>query len=171
MKLIFFRIGISALLLTFVLQPWSLQLFYQLQQNRVREIMQKLISDSAGAESMILSKAVFEASRIGRHELLMEGRMYDIQSVVFMGNQVHLKVVADHQEDALKKKICRAADATGSNAGCRIFSSVFQVSDFIQPGLFSLIPVARVMFRLFIPGWNKLAAGNSGVPVPPPEIF
>ena len=171
MKIVVIRIGIIALLLTFIMQPWSLQLFYQLQQSRLREVMQKLITVRSDAETMILSKADFESSRIGKHEVLVNGRMYDIQSVVFRGNQVHLKVVADHQEDALKKKICRTTDSAGGKSGSRILSTVFQTSDFIQPALFSFIPIARVVIHPFLPGWNKLASRYSGVPVPPPRIF
>ena len=52
-------------------------------------------------QTVLLHKSTLEACRVGKHEILIEGRLYDICGSVSEGDSLRLRLYHDRHEEAL----------------------------------------------------------------------
>ncbi len=100
------RLGYLALILLLILQSGGILLFYHLQQSAVRYQMQEEIRlKETVFEKLTLSKTEFDKNRINSHEVLLNGKMYDIKSIHYNGSKVTLIALNDKGEENIIRKI------------------------------------------------------------------
>ena len=65
-------------------------------------------------EKLILTKEVYYASKVNHFEICLDGKMYDIKSVVMQGEIVELLAIHDQEEEnilvEIRKLICNSSD-------------------------------------------------------------
>lgn len=77
-----------------------------MQQNHVKEKMQKLLSNQASKfEKLCISLEEYNKSKINAHEIYFNNIMYDVKSAKICGERVLLSVIADYEEGNIIQKI------------------------------------------------------------------
>lgn len=100
------RIIFLTLLLIILLQSCGLMLYYQLKQNDVHSRMQEILANPESKfEKLVLSLNNYNKSRIGKHEIYINGIMYDVKSLKYSGDFVLLSVLVDDVESKIINKI------------------------------------------------------------------
>lgn len=91
-------------LLLFQMAGWIL-LWQMAQSNARQQAAWQMAKDEKSLEHIQLSKEALAAARVGRKEIRIDGRLYDIHSQRFFADSVHLVVYRDHAEESILNKI------------------------------------------------------------------
>lgn len=101
------------ILFLFVLSGGPL-LIYRIQQQLVqKEIIATINKSVADVDKISLSGSDFEKARINSHEIIVDGKLYDIKSVVNSGNTVEISVINDTREENILENIRDFVKNTG----------------------------------------------------------
>lgn len=91
-----------SLLFLLLMQVGGLSLIFKIQQCCVQHQMVKILSnDKTFFETIVLSSTDYKRATIAPHEMLLNGKMYDINSMKTIGGKVELQVVNDHGEEQI----------------------------------------------------------------------
>lgn len=163
------------LLLIICLQSGGLLTLYAMQQYFIQQYMLRELSDpDAKPEILVLSKDDFDKSRIKRHEVMWEGKMYDINSLKMRGDTVELMVIHDEEEESVLKEIRNLLRHAQGHEGNslqlfgKLSSVIYQGSVYILPGPFT----ATIHETLFVIYDGQPFSGYAVVaPLPPEFLF
>ena len=103
-------------LLLFQMAGWIL-LWQMAQSNARQQAAWQMAKDVNSLEHIQLSKDALAAARVGRKEIRIDGRMYDIHSQRFFADSVHLLVYRDHAEESILKRIGSYFSSKDSQSG------------------------------------------------------
>ncbi len=96
------RTGIFFLFLLLLLQAGGLLLICNIQQSYVQHEMTKKLNDCETAfEEITITLKPNETFKDPGKEFSMDGKMYDVKSISFEGNKVHLLVIHDTEEESV----------------------------------------------------------------------
>jgi len=96
----------AVLLFILLLQGGGFMLLLLLQQNALKDEMHsKMERGEVSLHKIILSHSVYINSLVEKDELLIDGKLFDIQSKEAIGDDISLLVVYDEEEDDLIQEI------------------------------------------------------------------
>lgn len=110
------RTGIVFLFLLLLLQAGGLLLICNIQQSYVQhEITKKLNSGETVFEEITITLKANETFKDPGNEFSIDGKMYDVKSISFEGNKVHLIVIHDTEEESVLTIIKNLINNTNSS--------------------------------------------------------
>jgi hypothetical protein len=90
------------LMLLVLLQTGGVLLIYGYRQYQVkREMRTQILAAQEGLEKIILSTEAYLKARVDRHEIMLEGRMYDVHSMAVTERGVEILALHDEKETAV----------------------------------------------------------------------
>ncbi|MBL7922968.1 MAG: hypothetical protein JNL88_02090 [Bacteroidia bacterium] len=155
------------------LQSGGLLLFYSLQQQFVKVYAAERLRDpEAGFEKIVLTKEAYEAARVNAHEVLLDGKMYDVKAVRLQGEQVELLAIHDQEEESILEEIRKLVGHNGSRNISypqllgKLMAVFYQVPAALQigPGIHTLECPDTFMIL------EQLPYRPLDVPSPPPDF-
>lgn len=106
---------IGYILLTFllVLQTGGLLVWYEVKQGVVR-YQQHRRAEKANTprQVLVMTADAYQRARVGRRDVKVDGKMYDVVSVVRQGGRVYVTAVRDHKEERVLRRIATIAGHT-----------------------------------------------------------
>ena len=100
------KIGYLSVFLTFFMLSGGFLLVYKIQQYLVQKEMYNILNDKLkDTEKLTLSYSDYQNNKIDNHEILVQGKLYDIRSVIRTGNIVELQVINDIKEEKILDNI------------------------------------------------------------------
>ena len=107
------KVGYIFLAFLLLLQAGGLLLCYEAEQMSAHWQMKRSLSkNQRPTEKLKISLTDYCKSRVGKDELRLEGRMYDIRSAKICGNEIELVVVRDRKEE---RAICKISGLLGAH--------------------------------------------------------
>lgn len=162
------------LLVLVILQSGGMLTCYSVQQEMIREEMREEMKRAeTELETIVLSPEEFQKSRLDAHEISVDGKMYDVQSVEVKNGMMVIRALNDRKEEsligAIKKLIHHSRDHKG-----RIGSGLTQLSflTYLAADQMFLHPHSRaVLIKLCIGNEAEPEAPLKDDPGPPPELI
>ncbi len=150
---------------------WIL-LWQMAQSNARQQAAWQMAKDVKSLEHIQLSMDALAAARVGRKEIRIDGRLYDIHSQRFFADSVHLVVYRDQAEESILNKIGSYFNSKDPQSG-----ALFQGLWSKWAGWTYLLPLVP---RLEMPKvaeicplptthCNRLAMPYPDYPAPPPK--
>ena len=100
------NIGYLSVFLTFFMLSGGFLLVYKIQQDFVQKEMHNVLNNKLkDSEKLTLSYSDYQNNKIDSHEILVQGKLYDIRSVIRTGNIVELQVINDSREEKILDNI------------------------------------------------------------------
>ena len=105
-----------ALLIIILLQSGGMLLLFQIRQFNIQYRMEVLISrKETKFLKMVMSVSEYQKCRIDAGEILVNGEMYDVKSLVHSAGKIELLVIHDKHEGGLIKRIQQLAAGSKEN--------------------------------------------------------
>ncbi|CAN5289489.1 hypothetical protein BH09BAC5_BH09BAC5_14270 [soil metagenome] len=147
-------------------------LVYQFEQRFLQhEMTQELNNTETPFTNLTMSLSEFKRDKIGTHELLIHGELYDFKSVAIADNKVTLLVFHDSEEEEVIKKM---SDLTGdsSQQKSELPRQILKLLTltYICPFISDQFNVWEIPSNNFIPPCKNITSIISEIPSPPPKL-
>ena len=107
------QIGYILLTLLLVLQAGGLLVWYEVKQGVVRyQQHRRSMKADAPRQLLVLTAEAYQKARVRKRDVKVDGKMYDVVSVVRQGGHVYVTAVRDHKEERVLHRIATIAGHT-----------------------------------------------------------
>jgi hypothetical protein len=147
-------------------------LFYTIEQHIHQGKMKQILElESTVPDTISISKELFDKSKRGNHEILVEGILYDMKSFSFQGNSVILLVIRDREEEAIVNATQKAMDTENQHGKGLLVKIVSLLSlDYTPPPIAlhtAPIPAGQNVLSVY---QDLILMGNPDIITPPPKF-
>ncbi len=117
-----------------------------------------------------MSAAEFELNRINSHEVLINGKMYDIKLVTTSGNRVEITALEDTDEVEIKGRISNIVGSGETKTTIPRALIELLALNYVLPQNDFSIQCRHYHMLVFVPLSVPVLAGSSSIFVPPPQL-
>jgi len=155
------------------LQSGGFLLFYQLKQSVHQHAMRKhLEKGTSGFETLTLPLEEFVASRIGRHEIRLNGKVYDYKDAKVNNGRIELLAIRDVDEENILQRIRNFFEIPDEQE--KQFPVVliqFLALSFVLPYPAGDLHPGRCFVAFYSPFSESLSGLDLEMPSPPPRTM
>ena len=100
------KIGYLILITIIFLQTGGVLVIYKMHQSLARGEMHTILNcNDTQYEKLTLSMVDYQKAKIDANEILIQGKLYDIKSIILIGGNANLLIIHDSLEEKILKKI------------------------------------------------------------------
>ena len=165
------NIGYLSVFMTFFMLSGGFLLVYKIQQYLVQKEMHNVLNNKLkDSEKLTLSNSDYQNNKIDSHEILVQGKLYDIRSVIRMGNIVELQVINDSREEKILDNIKDLVN-NSSNSKNHLPEHLLKWLNlvFICPGPVNSL-VIKYSSSCFLPFNELIISHKTDLWSPPPKL-
>lgn len=164
--------GYIFILTILLLQSGWMLLILSMQQGYVQyKMSEKLKSNKATFEKIMLSTSEFEKSKINKNEIFLNGKMYDVKSATVYGDIVELVVINDIEEENILVRIKNFVKNTSvpNNKNPDQLHQLISLI-YLQPFSESLLFIPSFNINLFCQPKLNIVSNYPDILSPPPRL-
>ena len=164
--------GSLILLIILFLQAGGMLLFNKVQHCFNSYKIQEALNDTeTHFQKITLTYPAYLQSKIKSDEICVDGKMYDVKSMIIKDNKVELLVIHDSDEEKILKKIkAFFNNSTPENSKLPVQLQQLLTLNYLCQGPIKLFFIPLVVFRAFHFINRNLSMNDSDIPYPPPKF-
>ena len=162
--------GLIFLLLSWLfLQSAIVAIVLELHRSVVMESMNHRGDDGARVVHLKFSDRDYQKAATNDHEILLDGKRYDIRTKKVHGNSIELDVILDEEENAFMSLIEKSSgNDSGEPLSIHLLKSLCLLGDTpVNTSIGFFLPCNDFYFKFFS---NELSSFKPGTTVPPPQL-
>ncbi|MFS8081928.1 MAG: hypothetical protein ACMG51_00640 [Ginsengibacter sp.] len=164
------KLSYIALLSMLLLQSGGLVLIYKVQQCMVQNEMKSVLNNhETRFQPLTISLSVYKKNIFG-NEIVIDGKLYDVNSIAISGNTVHLQVINDTKEESILEKIKDLISGTTKHNRLPIRLVQLLSLNYILPHSHYDSALQQISQQNFLPLSTNILSLTKDVSSPPPKF-
>lgn len=165
------KLSYIALLSMLLLQSGGLVLIYKVQQCMVQHEMKSVLNNhETRFQPLTISLSVYKKNIFG-NEIVIDGKLYDVNSIAISGNTVHLQVINDTKEESILEKIKDLISGTTKHNRLPIRLVQLLSLNYILPHSQYNSALQQISQQNFLPLSTNILSITKDVSSPPPKFY